>query len=292
MKSKVLLFVASLLLLLPLSALAEIPPRPTTAGFVFDYQQVIDDEIEQEINNFSYELQRQGIMELFILTVPTIGDLEAYEYGVELFRQWGIGDGQKDNGMVIFATTDMGEGKNKVRIATGYGLEGDYPDGYTGELLDEFMVPYLKQGDYTTAFAKVVEAIRVNEGVEYGWQQAEVFEPEPLTWFDIIFFGGLLIVAVGFGLFIGWILIAAIFRMLQEFFYTSFEKIMGKDIRSARYKAYLKRTEEEAAIAREKQLAAGYAYDSSDHSSYDSGSSDSYSGGGGNSGGGGSDRNF
>lgn len=292
MKTRVLLAVASLLLLLPLSVLAEIPPRPTTAGFVFDYQHVIDDEIEQEINDFSYELQRQGIMELFILTVPTIGDLEAYEYGVELFRQWGIGDGQKDNGLVIFATTDMSENNNTVRIATGYGLEGDYPDGYTGELLDDFMVPYLKEGDYTTAFAKVVEAIRVNEGVAYNWQQAEVFEPEPLTWFEIIFFGGLLLAAIGFGLFIGWFLLVAIFRMLQKFFYTTFEKFTGKDIRSARYKAYLKRTEEEAARAREKQLVAGYVHDSSDYSSYDSGSSDSYSGGGGDSGGGGSDRNF
>jgi uncharacterized protein len=282
MKQKVLLLVA-IMLFLPLSALAEVPPRPTTDGFVFDYQNVIDDEIEQEMNDFSFELQRLGIMELFIITVPTIGDLEAYEYGVELFRQWGIGDKEKNNGMVIFATTDMGEGNNKVRIATGYGLEGDYPDGYAGELIDTYMVPYLEEGDYTTAFAKVVEAIRENEGVAYEWQQAEVFEPVPLTWVDISFFT--VMVAVALALIVHFLY--KVFRFVKRIFYSTYEKVTGKDIRSKRYKAYLLKEQE-----KEARRQARYDPTSPYYDPHHSSSSDSYSGGGGDSGGGGSDRSF
>lgn len=269
-----------------MSVLAEVPPRPTTVGFVFDYQNVIDDEIEQEINNFSFELQRLGIMELFILTVPTIGDLEPYEYGVQLFRQWGIGDKEKNNGMVIFATTDMGEKNNIVRIATGYGLEGDYPDGYTGELLDNYMIPSLEEGDYTTAFAKVIEAIREKEGVAYEWQQAEVFEQAPLTWLEISLIVAMVTAFLGF---FSYLLYQA-FRTVQRIFYNLFEKITGKDIRSKRYKAYLLKQQEKIA-RRQARRAASYPT-SEYYSSYDSDSNNSYSGGGGDSGGGGSDRSF
>ena len=52
MLKRVLLFLSCFILVTPLSTLAEIPPRPTTAGFVLDYQNVIDDEIEKEINDF------------------------------------------------------------------------------------------------------------------------------------------------------------------------------------------------------------------------------------------------
>lgn len=270
MKKRVLLLVACFVFLLPLSTLAEVPPRPTTAGFVFDYQQVIDDDIEKEINDFAFKLQQQGIMELFILTVPTIGDLEPYEYGVELFRQWGIGDKDKNNGMVIFATTDLESGNNKVRIATGYGLEGDYPDGRTGELLDDYMMPYLIDGDYTTAFAKVVEAIRVQEGIEHTWQHEETFAEEEIGLLEA---GFLIVMLTVFFALVGSFCYR-VFRFIQGLYFDAIERRTGEDIRTARYKAYVKRKKRKA------------------RNDSDSGSSDSYSGSGGDSGGGGSDRSF
>ena len=220
MLKRVLLLVACFVLLLPLITLAEVPTRPTTAGFVFDYQQMINDDIEKEINDFAYKLQQHGIMELFILTVPTIGNIEPYEYGVELFRQWGIGDKEKNNGMVIFATTDMGSNNNKVRIATGYGLEGDYPDGRTGELLDQYMMPYLNEGDYTTAFAKVVEAIRVQEGIEHTWQHEEAFVEEDMS---LVSWGFLIVMLTLFFSLIG-ALFYRFFRYIQGLYFDAFEK--------------------------------------------------------------------
>jgi len=37
-------------MMLPLSALANVPERPATSSFVFDYQNVIDDDVEKELN--------------------------------------------------------------------------------------------------------------------------------------------------------------------------------------------------------------------------------------------------
>lgn len=185
-----------LLVIVPIEVFAAIPERPTTSGFVFDYQHVIDDDIEQELNDIADILNDQNKMQLFILTVPTIGDLEPYEYGVQVIRQWGIGQAETNNGLLIFVTTDQGADNNTVRIATGQGLEGNYPDGKVGRLLDDYMLPHLKEGDYTSAFANVVDAIRLEEQIDYEWAALSIVSDkdpdmaggdlEPWTWIDTL----------------------------------------------------------------------------------------------------------
>ena len=248
---RLLLFVL-LLVIVPIEVFAAIPERPTTSGFVFDYQHVIDDDIEQELNNIADLLNNENKMQLFILTVPTIGDLEPYEYGVQVIRQWGIGQAETNNGLLIFVTTDQGAGNNTVRIATGQGLEGNYPDGKVGRLLDDYMLPHLKEGDYTSAFANVVDAIRLEEQIDYEWAALSIVSDkdpdmaegnlEPWTWTDTL-------LTIFIILFISWGIWTSI-----------------------------------------KGGTGGSGSTDSDNSY--SGSNDSYSGGGGDSSGGGSDRNF
>lgn len=263
---------------------AVVLPKPTTSGFVFDTSHVIDDTVEQELNDFAYALQQSGNMEIFFITVPTIGDYEPFEYGVELFRTWGIGDTEKDNGMLIYATTDMPAGENTVRITTGYGIEGAYTDGRTGELLDTYMIPALQEGDYTTAFAQVAEAIRQQEELPYEWQQPDVFAHHDEL--DVTTVAILIAIAVGFFYYIYRSIERMIRRMQRRRYERHYERT-GQDIRSASYRRY----EEREALRRAAAIAAASA--ASYDSDYSSGSSnDSYSGGGGDTGGGGSDRNF
>ena len=46
--------------------------------------------------------------------------------------------------MLIFLTKK----ERKIRIETGYGVEGILPDGLTGQILDDYVVPFLKEGNY------------------------------------------------------------------------------------------------------------------------------------------------
>lgn len=305
-----------LLLVLPMSVLAQdIPEKPTTGGYVFDFQHVIDDAVETDINEIAKKLQEEGKMELMIVTIPTIGELEPYEYGMKFFREWGIGDAEKDNGLLIYITTDMGAGKNVIRFSTGYGLEGSYPDSETQRLTQTYMKDALKEGDYTTAFASVIEAIRKKEGVDYTWASdasvapvAEVAEENAeegeSTLFGTIFeiiatiIVGIIFLAVaGVGLMIAWFIGVGIFRRLQGLFYRIFQAIFRKDIRSKGYLRYLEKKEEARKKEEERKamVAAGLITETTQpyyDSSSSSDSSDSYSYGSGDSGGGGSDDRF
>ena len=68
------------------------------------------------------------------------------EYALELGRKWGVGDGEKDTGVVLLLATDDRE----AAISVGYGLEGAVTDAQSGILLDTYAVPHFKENDFST----------------------------------------------------------------------------------------------------------------------------------------------
>lgn len=150
---------ALLLILMPLQAFAAIPQKPAYNSYVYDYQNVIAEDMEQKLVQAAKALEGSTGNVVVMMTIDTIGGLAPYEFGVETIRSWGIGDEQLENGMLIFATTDQGPGNNDVWIAVGDGLEGDYPDGKIGQMIDQYMMPYLANGDYSNAFANIFSVL-------------------------------------------------------------------------------------------------------------------------------------
>lgn len=90
------------------------------------------------------------------IVVATINDLQGYDirdYGNRLFRAWGLGDKQRNDGvLLLIAPRDR-----KVSIEVGYGNEGDLTDALSRIIIENAIVPRFKAGDYDGG---------VNAGVE------------------------------------------------------------------------------------------------------------------------------
>lgn len=157
-----------LFLAFPLQAMAAIPEKPAYNSYVYDYANVLSDDVEQQLIQSAKALEGSTGNVIVMMTIDTIGGLDAYEFGTETIRQWGIGGANEDNGMLIFATTEQGPGENDVWITVGGGLEGDYPDGKLGGMIDDYMMPYLMDGDYTNAFANIFSVFYEEMGGEAG----------------------------------------------------------------------------------------------------------------------------
>lgn len=117
---------------------------PSEAFYVYDGAQVLTEETEQYIVNSSQELESKTDAQIVVVTIPTLDGQSLEEYATELFRQWGIGDAKKDNGLLLLCAVD----DRKFRVEVGYGLEGDLPDGKTGRMQDEYIVPLLKENKF------------------------------------------------------------------------------------------------------------------------------------------------
>lgn len=158
--------ISGLLLLFSATVYAQLPATPSHNSYVYDYSGVIDDHIEQQLITAAQDLEESTGNEVVMMTIDTIGDLEPFEFGTQLMREWGIGDAERNNGMLIFATTNQGPGQNDVWISVGQGLEGVYPDGKLGRMIDDYMMYDLANGDYTNAFATIFNTFYSEMGGE------------------------------------------------------------------------------------------------------------------------------
>lgn len=134
------------------------PPRLVNdfAGLMSPGQQ---DELETKL--VAYD--KSSSVQIAIVTVKSIGDYEISQYAAELFTRWGIGHKDKDNGVLVFASSE----DRKMWIITGNGINAVLPDALCGRIVRNEMVPEFKTGNYYNGFQKAVDAIVAASKGEY-----------------------------------------------------------------------------------------------------------------------------
>ncbi|MFH1243211.1 MAG: TPM domain-containing protein [Pseudomonadota bacterium] len=149
-------------------------PRPT--GLVNDFANVIPPPYKQRLTALTGELLEKTGVPVVVVTMPDIGGAEYNDYANRLYSSWGIGKKGQDKGVLIFVTIK----ERKMRIETGYGVEGILPDGLAGEIRDRYMLPYLKENKFGEGLLKgtlaVAQVIAKSEGVRL---KGEVSSEEP-----------------------------------------------------------------------------------------------------------------
>ncbi|MDZ7264146.1 MAG: TPM domain-containing protein [candidate division KSB1 bacterium] len=144
---------------------------PQPVGYVNDFAQVIRPEIKAQITAICQELEQKTQAEMAVVTMTSIGDEDYMDYANRLFEAWGIGKRGQDNGVLIFNAIQ----ERKIKIEVGYGLEGVLTDGLTGQILDDYAIPHLRNGDYGSAYllttAAIARKIAEEKGVELSGEQ-------------------------------------------------------------------------------------------------------------------------
>jgi len=167
-KSFLSLFIVCVLAL-TLTGCTEDKLTPTNEFFVNDYSCVLDDQTKEEILSRGVALQEKTTAQAVVVTVESTNGEEISEYALNLGREWGIGEEDKDNGILILLATE----DRQIYIAVGYGLEGALPDSKTGRILDNYGIPYLKEDDFSKGISETYKAV-VNEiYIEYGLETEE-----------------------------------------------------------------------------------------------------------------------
>ncbi len=120
---------------------------PELVAPVNDFAHVIDARSAAQIDQLSRALKAASGDIVVVATVPTIegyGDIR--EYAVKMFENHGrgIGDKEKDNGLLILLAIK----ERKVWVEVGYGLEPWITDRFAGETSRQYMVPQFRNGSY------------------------------------------------------------------------------------------------------------------------------------------------
>lgn len=154
-----------LLSLLTLSATVVAQDLPRPRGFINDFANVIPQEDEEAMRGIVAAVRDQTGAEIAVVTVESMapyGTIE--EYGIALAEQWQVGDRQEDNGVILVVAVR----ERRVRIEVGFGLEGAIPDGRAGAILDEYVIPYLRENQWGPGLLNGTAAIASVVADEYG----------------------------------------------------------------------------------------------------------------------------
>ncbi|MDA8123758.1 MAG: TPM domain-containing protein [Deltaproteobacteria bacterium] len=128
---------------------------PAPRGAVNDFAGVISAPEAARMEALAGEVLEKTGTALVAVTVETIGDNDPNDYANRLYKAWGIGKKGEDKGVLLFLALK----ERRVRIETGYGVEGILPDGLTGEILDRYALPWFKKGDYGRGFLETTAAL-------------------------------------------------------------------------------------------------------------------------------------
>lgn len=137
-----LVLCAVVLIALASGAADRFPAHKGTA--VNDFAGVIDPDNAAKMESLSREILEKTGAAIVVATLPELGpneDINLYTSG--LYQAWGIGKKGEDKGVLILLAVK----ERKIRIETGYGVEGVLPDGRVGAILDQVVVPHLKTGE-------------------------------------------------------------------------------------------------------------------------------------------------
>lgn len=145
-------------------------PLPKPDGFykyVVDEANVVDAATKEKLATVLNRLKERADIEFAVVTVPTTGDKDIFDYSLALARGWGIGskEGEKNGLLLVVAVNDR-----KWRVQVSRHLEGDMPDGLSGEIARQRLVPPFKQNDFNKGISDFVQTVLATLAQKRGFQ--------------------------------------------------------------------------------------------------------------------------
>lgn len=140
-----------------------IPQRPNPPKLVNDFAGVLSPGEEQQLEQQLVAYDDSTSNQIAIVTVKTLDGYPIEEYALKILRNWGVGNKNTNNGIVILAAID----DRKVRIEVGYGLEGAIPDITASHIIREDIAPNFRSQDYYQGFSRAAASVIKAAAGEY-----------------------------------------------------------------------------------------------------------------------------
>jgi len=129
--------------------------RPNPPVLVTDLAGVLSPEQKQALENKLVAIDDSSSNQIAVVILPTLEGNPIEEYATKLFRTWGIGNKKSRNGVLLLIAIQ----DKKIRIETGYGLEGAIPDITANSIIDNDIKPAFRQQAYYEGIDKATDDI-------------------------------------------------------------------------------------------------------------------------------------
>ena len=206
-------FLVGVLLFLPAGLLSaeKVADLPVPTTYVNDFAHVLTPAGSQSIEDLCLQVHQKANAELVVVSIKTLdNDQSVEDFTVQLEEKWKLGKKGEDRSALLLLVLNP----HKLRIETGYGLEGMLNDAKVGAILDQ-AVPFARTGNYDRAMLTGVQGlagviaedahVTITTSAVHQYHREQV-APAGLSFVQIAFMIGfvlLIVILIGTG-HIGW----------------------------------------------------------------------------------------
>lgn len=140
---RLLLILTSWLVLSTSLGAEVIPPKPK--NYFNDYANVVSPAAARALDEQLRQFERDTSNQIVAAVFPKMESESSLEdFSQRIFDQWRVGQAKPDNGAILLVFLQ----DRRIRIQTGYGLEGALPDITCRQIIENEIRPRFRTGDY------------------------------------------------------------------------------------------------------------------------------------------------
>ncbi|MFY4806403.1 TPM domain-containing protein [Aliarcobacter butzleri] len=128
---------------------------PKLEGRVIDEANLLSPEVKKDINNILKNEENKSSNQIVVVILNSLNGYSIEEFSYQLGRFWGIGQKDKNNGVLLVVSMK----EREIRIEVGYGLEGALTDKISHEIINYTIKPNFKASQYELGILKAVNEI-------------------------------------------------------------------------------------------------------------------------------------
>lgn len=245
---------------------------PALTGRVVDEADILPPDREAALTAKLAALEAATRHQFVIATIAGLNGRTIEDYGYQLGRHWGIGRSKIDDGLILIVAPF----ERETRIEVGTGLTPIVTDALAKVIIENDILPKFRDNDLPGGIDagadRLISILSLPAPQAQARAQRIIEEAKPSLWvvaLGILIGGGLLLLFVGYWLYVLWNILGAIFDLIVRM------------LRGERVITWI------APDARSAYRRSGSSGTSSGSSWSSSSSSSSFSGGGGSFSGGG-----
>lgn len=173
MKMYKLRSVLCLILFLPFALSLEaqtLLARPDPPRLVNDYTGVLSASEAQALENKLVDFNDSTSNQIAVVVVNDLQGYDRSDFAYRVAKDWGAGQGDFNNGLLILVKTKTERSSGQIFIATGYGLEGAIPDIACADIIDREILPRFRENDYYGGLDAGTDVLMALAAGEYSYQ--------------------------------------------------------------------------------------------------------------------------
>jgi len=150
---KITLFLLSLIFLISSCKDKKFPEH---SGYVNDFENVLTAEQEKSLSDLVSDYDKKTSNQICIVTIDSIKPFpDMRNYCMNLGNEWGVGQEDKDNGIIILFSSHLKE----IFISTGTGAGQIMTDSICSSIIDSSMSPQFREGKFFEGIKNGTERI-------------------------------------------------------------------------------------------------------------------------------------